>query len=835
MHKRLDAGRTGRELAIVGGLLLMAAAVRLYGLAGQSLWYDDYFGYCHVQESDLRAYLEAFYSPTSVNAEHVPLYFLAEFAWGEAFGKSPEHLRWFSVLLNLLTLPFVYLLARRVFGVTAAVVAGGMLALSPFHVFYAQSLRPYMAVALLASISLYALVIALEKGRPMWWGIHVLCNLLLLWTHLFSVFLLAAQGAALLTLLPRRWRTILAWGGAHALLFLPSLVWAFSQMSMPATAYDIFRKPSPVAVFFDIFADDALTISGLTHAATPIPPGMSGAWGLIAARVGTGLECLLALATTAAVLGMAFMACNPRDAHGKRDRLLLLLAVAVLPAAALGVLSVVWRPCMFPRYTTYSTLAVYALMGGAVQMLPRRGLQAAACGLLVILLAYPLAIVSGRPVNTQWNEAAAHVAAHAGPGDPVLVGCPGGAQETGHEIFRGYFPAERNPILLADSVTESVAKASCLLAGGAAPGVAQVWAVFNMGYAPGPLPDFEKRLREAHMDHEFTNFPAMEGVSVYRVTRAAGFAGGTGMLPSTCTETAAEAAGAYLESGNLEGAAPYINDAAAAGHPVCTQLAPLLAGEGERGRVLEAFGQVRLGRQRLAEVNLKGAAEAFRRARAVLPEVDMAREELATALLGLGLAYSERGNAAPALDALKEAGGLVVEIEAATASLRAALTDGADAANAAAAMRMLLRAIGRAGMDDYVPMLERVVKTDPRCAYAQFLLGKALVALGQYGRALEALNQHNELQPAYAPAWQETVRAVLGAGGRRPEATTAMQRWFALDPTAEERYGALADAVLGHPDAARAKAEMDSLTQAGVEVFPEFRRAIEMLASESGI
>lgn len=820
------------ELLIVGGLIVMAAAVRLYGLSQQSLWYDDYFGYCYVQEPDLGSYLEAFYSPTSVNAEHVPLYFLAEFAWGELVGKSPERLRLFSILLNLLTLPFVYLLARRVFGVMAGVAAAGLLALSPFHVFYAQSLRPYMAVALLASVSLYALVRALDEERPAWWGINVLCNLLLLWTHLFSLFLLAAQGAALLVLLPRRWRTVLVWGACHAVMLVPSLLWTASQVSMPATAYDIFKKPTPAAMFFDVFADDAVTVSGVVHAAATLPPGLPESAAGVLGRVGSGLEYLLALALTAAVLGMAAVAFQLQDDRRRRDRLLLLLAVAVLPAVALGVLSVIWRPCMFPRYTTYSTLAVYALAGGAIQLLPRRSLQVAACGALAVLLAYPLAIVSGRPCNTQWNDAAAYVAAHAGADDVVLVGCPGGAQETGHEIFLGYYPPGRNPILLADSVTEAVIKATCILAGGGAAQtpVGAVWTVFNTAYHPGPLPDFEARLRDAGLDYSFTNFPAMEGIAVYRISRGAHLPAGA-EIRAARVPVCAEVAGAYLEAGNIEKAGPYVAEAAAGGNALSAGLIPMLAVEGDRQRVLAAFAQVRLGRQRLAEVNLKAAAQSFRLARAALPGVDVAREVLATAVLGLGLAYSERGDAKSALEVLQEASGLVPDIRLATAGLQATLAAGGDAANGAAAVRMLLRSIGRAGMDDYIPMLEQVVKTDPACAYAWWLLGRALLGQGQYARAFEALDAHNRLESAHAPAWADTARAALGLGGRQAEARAAFEQWFGLEPAAREKYGALVDALLVHPDAARGQLEIGRLTQAGAEIYPEFRRACESLAA----
>ena len=73
--------------------------------------------------------------------------------WRELFGSGKIALRSLTVLLGSLAVPVMVLLGTRLFGRPAGLVAGLLLALSPFLVHYEQTARSYALVVLLVVLS----------------------------------------------------------------------------------------------------------------------------------------------------------------------------------------------------------------------------------------------------------------------------------------------------------------------------------------------------------------------------------------------------------------------------------------------------------------------------------------------------------------------------------------------------------------------------------------------------------------------------------------------------------------------------------------------------------
>lgn len=800
--------------------ILLAMAVgtglRFYRLGEQSLWFDDYNNYVCVLEPAFKGYWESIFGVCSFNGEQVPLFFLVFFAWSRLVGTGLVAMRALSVCLGVATIPLVFLTGKRMFGRTAGGVAALCFALSPVHIFYGQEVRQCALVALLGAASIYALVKAYQDGRTSSWILHFACNVLLLWTHLFGAFLLLAEGLLLLGTARGRVRRAVVWFGAHGAAVVPVLLWVILRIHLTETAYDLYQVPSFQSVFFDLAADDAVnlnhTLFPQTTALNAFP--LDAALGWLLALFGSG--CL--------VWGVYRAAVSRRE----RSLVWLLLSVVAVPVLTLAVLSVYWRPCIFPRYTLYSSVALYVLMGGAVAALPARPWRFAAGVLLAALMGYQLLHTVPNATRTQWKQVAEFVHANGGAEDAVLIGWPGGTTEIAQSIFRMYSGAARNPVLPAFSIADAVNTAACLLEKGK--GIRQAWAAFQMNYRRGAFEAFESGLRASGIAFDRTEFDAMDGVNLYRLYPA----------PAKTTDSGTHCAGVFLkmavdalERGDPDKASGYLDTADGCGgddSALIGRLRPALnSGEG-RARLLETFAAARRGHEYQWRGNLTAAADAFREARQYAPELDVVHDEFASVLLKIGLAYAEIGDRKAALAALRELGDLEAPARWVCLHLVACLDTNAPVDGAVAAVRLLLQAFSYAGKpESQIEFCGKAIARDPSCAAGYGVLGEALLAQRKYPEALEALERHNALTAGYGPV-QFAMGRVLLALGRPEEARESFAKGLALPPATGAVYKVFLDALLGARDRAQAAAELDRLRREGQEVFPEFSDALQRLA-----
>ena len=157
-----------------------------------------------------------------------PLYFFLLRGWIWLAGYSEYSLRFFSLWFGVLAVPLTYALGRRLLGRGAAVLAAGLVAVSPYLIWYSQEVKMYALTPLLALLALYGLRRAVESGG-WWWAVQVGATSLAFYTHIWSALLVPVEVLLLLVWWPR-WRP--HWRGALvslALLTLPYLPLALWQ------------------------------------------------------------------------------------------------------------------------------------------------------------------------------------------------------------------------------------------------------------------------------------------------------------------------------------------------------------------------------------------------------------------------------------------------------------------------------------------------------------------------------------------------------------------------------------------------------------------------------
>lgn len=228
----LDTGR-GQSFALTA-LTLLALGLRLARLPFQPLWWDEGWS-LYFATTDVPNLLRL----TAVDI-HPPFYYLLLHLWIRLFGPGVVPVRLLSVLIGTATVPFLYLVGRRLLGRSGGLLAAFLLAISPFHIYYSQEVRMYGLVTLLGVAAFYCAVRWVADGR--YWALmgYGLAATMALYTQYYAAFLLLGLNLVVAltpTLSPRGKGVgrggLLAWLGAQAavvLLYLPWLWYAADKL-----------------------------------------------------------------------------------------------------------------------------------------------------------------------------------------------------------------------------------------------------------------------------------------------------------------------------------------------------------------------------------------------------------------------------------------------------------------------------------------------------------------------------------------------------------------------------------------------------------------------------
>ncbi|MGZ4328080.1 MAG: glycosyltransferase family 39 protein [Solirubrobacteraceae bacterium] len=134
----------GRVLA----LTILGFALAAYRLGTKSMWLDE-----AVSADHARLGLSALWTVITSHDPNMGLYYVLLHLWTRVFGYSEAAVRSMTVVLAGFSVPVMYLLGKRLFGRTAGLVAGLLLAIAPFFVQYEQTARSYALVVLLVLLS----------------------------------------------------------------------------------------------------------------------------------------------------------------------------------------------------------------------------------------------------------------------------------------------------------------------------------------------------------------------------------------------------------------------------------------------------------------------------------------------------------------------------------------------------------------------------------------------------------------------------------------------------------------------------------------------------------
>ena len=418
-------------------ILLLGAAVRLYGLGERSLSYDECQQYWASQGNVLISNREITLDP--------PLFALLLRVQSLA-GHGETWLRLLPCLLGILGIPAVYSLGLRVTGEAAtARAAAFFFALAPYPIRYSQSLRVYSLTLLLCALLPAAWVAAMEEvfpARRLRLAVLACAGLL----GMYGVIWLAGSLLMVGLILPsasafeNRLRTAIALGAGLAAaipLYLYSLP---AQMSRGTPSY--------------FYEDKFLPLDSLAGALLFVGQGLLGLAGFFSYIHPASALLFGALA----LLGMALLARRP-----SARALVCVFALAVGAAAAASSFRL--YPFGATRQMLYAAPLFYVFASHGIVALRQRFrgwltlgcLSAMVVGCGIFMVRYHT-----EPGGQEMRPVIGYLARHALPSDRILVnkdaipqfrfyyaGDPGAVVWGRQTVIRDYV-SEVNDILASD-------------------------------------------------------------------------------------------------------------------------------------------------------------------------------------------------------------------------------------------------------------------------------------------------------------------------------------------------------------------------------------------------
>lgn len=186
-------GLIKNKLILLLGILFIGLFLRVYDLGNESIWLDE--GYS-IRYANLNL-------PQIISLQDnglPPLYYIILHWWIHLFGDSEFSIRFPSVIFGFFAILMIYKIGSQIFDKDVGVLSSLLLGLSIFHIHYSQEARTYSLSVLLTLLSMYFFMKLLKKRSHIALIGYILFSILLMYSHVFGLFIIISQNIYLFTL-----------------------------------------------------------------------------------------------------------------------------------------------------------------------------------------------------------------------------------------------------------------------------------------------------------------------------------------------------------------------------------------------------------------------------------------------------------------------------------------------------------------------------------------------------------------------------------------------------------------------------------------------------------
>ncbi|WP_062288050.1 glycosyltransferase family 39 protein [Nostoc piscinale] len=201
---------------LVISILILGIYFRFINLDGKVYWNDEVYTSLWLSGHASTEIIEKFYNSEIVNvsllqqyqqiypsqgisnaivrlaiedSQHPPLYYILAWFWSVWFGNSVAIIRSLSAVISVVSFVSIYYLCRELFTSSLTKwIAVSLIAISPFHLLYAQEAREYSLWTLTIIIANYTILLALRKKTVISWVIYAISLILSFYTFFILNF-----------------------------------------------------------------------------------------------------------------------------------------------------------------------------------------------------------------------------------------------------------------------------------------------------------------------------------------------------------------------------------------------------------------------------------------------------------------------------------------------------------------------------------------------------------------------------------------------------------------------------------------------------------------------
>ncbi len=380
----LLSGKRG-QIVVLFAIFLLAAYLGFHHIGSKSLWDDEAFSVAAA-----RLPLSDLWTLSTERDPHTFAYHLFLHAWIAVGGNGETWVRALSVVFSLAGVAFLWLAARRLFGVVEAHLSALLLAITAFFIQYQQEARPYAFALMLVCLStwMFARAVQAPGNTKAWiaWGISAAA---IAYSHPFALGAVAAQ--------------------ALAVVFVPKPRPTWRQLLGAVVAFVLVISPL-VGLLVVGSAEQ------LNWVAKPDFGSIAGALYLMSGHMGAGATLIVVLTLGWFVVELIRRR-KREESAATWSSVFVLLWIVLLPAVLIAVSFV--EPVLVPRYLIPCLPAVVVAVAVTILRFHDRLLMGV---VLVALLASSQAGRNGyySQDKDDWRTAANFVAKRAQPGDGIL-------------------------------------------------------------------------------------------------------------------------------------------------------------------------------------------------------------------------------------------------------------------------------------------------------------------------------------------------------------------------------------------------------------------------------
>lgn len=426
--------RQRQHWLILLALILLGFALRLFQLNQASLRGDEAFTIIHWMREPLGQTLS---SIVTIDPQP-PLAYALYYVYGQIVGTQEYVVRFLPAFLNLMGIPALYAIGRRLGNRQIGYIAAALFAISPAILWHAQDARNYPIWVAAAAISLWLGLVAIERRRTLDWVLFVAASAVACYLYYLQLFFVIVLNLYVIFIYWRDRKLLIQWFASQVVLGLLLAPWFLNPELLSGGGYGGTAGRLEISEYITAF----------------IPTLIYGI-SLSSDVLGLAIICAFAL------MGIGLYVLWGKN----RKAVLLCLLMGIIPLILIGIVSL--RLNVFvPRYVLAASSAYFVLIAAGISTIwysRNKVMRVASAGIsfvFVSILAFSLFnyyFVSDYAKSPHWRELASYLYLRVSHEDSIINTSADPAltfylQELGVQTEELYLPA--NPDQPAEEIEE---------------------------------------------------------------------------------------------------------------------------------------------------------------------------------------------------------------------------------------------------------------------------------------------------------------------------------------------------------------------------------------------